>query len=179
MRAVLLACLLLAGCSQVSIDDYHGTSPELDLRTFFDGDLVAYGILMDRSGKVTRKFTATILASWEGDAGRLEEHFLFDDGEEQYRTWQLQAEGSNLYTGTAGDVVGTARGRIAGSAFNWEYQLEVPWRDDSIVVNLDDWLYLVDDIHLINRTTLRKFGFRVGELTLVIEKLQTSMTATD
>jgi hypothetical protein len=38
-------------------------------------------------------------------------------------------------------------------------------------VSLDDWLYLVDERHLLNRTTLTKFGFRVGELTLVIEKL--------
>jgi hypothetical protein len=67
-------------------------------------------------------------------------------------------------------VVGEASGAAAGSVFSWQYQLDVPWRDDSIVVNLDDWLYLVDEAHLLNRTTLSKFGFRVGELTLVIEK---------
>jgi len=39
------------------------------------------------------------------------------------------------------------------------------------VLNLDDWLYLVEENHLINRTQLRKFGFRVAELTLVIEKV--------
>lgn len=174
MKKILLSIMfvlpILSGCSQVSIESYEGTSPALDLKTFFDGDLMAYGILQDRSGKVTRKFTASIEASWSGEQGTLVEHFVFDDGEEQDRTWTLNHLGDNRYTGTAGDVIGTANGKIAGSAFNWTYQLDVPWGDGSIVLNLDDWLYLVEENHLINRTQLRKFGFRVAELTLVIEK---------
>lgn len=169
--AIILVMFLATGCSRVSIQDYQGTVPALDLKTFFDGELVAYGILQDRSGRVTRKFEATISASWQGDEGVLEEHFLFDDGEEQERTWHLVHLGGNRYTGTAGDVVGTASGATAGSAFNWRYQLEVPWNNGTIVVNLDDWLYLVEQDHLINRTRLTKFGFRVGELTLVIERV--------
>lgn len=172
MRSMLFAfVLVLAGCSRVSLDDYTGSAPALDLKRFFDGELVAYGILQDRAGRVTRKFTATIDASWEGEVGTLVEHFVYDDGEEDDRTWQLTHLGNNRYAGTAGDVVGTASGAIAGAAFNWQYRLEVPWRDGSIVLNLDDWLFLVDDEHLINRTDLRKFGFKVGELSLVIEKV--------
>lgn len=174
MRLVIVLLLLLpAACSRVSLDDYRDTRPVLDLKTFFNGELVAYGILQDRSGRVTRKFEATIAASWNGDEGVLEEHFIFDDGEEQDRTWRLVHLGDNRYTGQAGDVVGTASGGTAGSAFNWQYSLEVPWNEGTIVLNLDDWLYLVETNHLINRTRLKKFGFTVGELTLVIEKLST------
>jgi len=169
-KLILVLLVFLPACSRVALDDYQGTSPELDLKTFFDGELMAYGILQDRSGRVTRKFTATIDASWSGDQGTLVEHFVFDDGEEQDRTWQLTYHGDKRYSGVAGDVVGIANGQIAGSAFNWRYQLDVPWGDSSIVLSLDDWLYLVEENHLINRTELRKFGFKVAELTLVIEK---------
>ena len=162
---------LLNACQQVNIEDYQGSSPQLDLQTFFQGDLMAYGILQDRAGKVTRKFSASIEASWEGNTGTLEEHFLFDDGEQQARTWVLTDLGDGRITGTAGDVEGKASGRIVGSVFQWQYQLEVPYNDGTILVNLDDWLYLVDQNHLINKTELKKFGFRVGELTLVIEKI--------
>jgi len=55
--------------------------------------------------------------------------------------------------------------------FQWQYSLNVPWRSNTLEVNLNDWLYLVDAQHLLNKTTLTKFGFRVGELTLVIEKI--------
>jgi len=172
MKRLLIICIFfLSSCGQVSLDDYTNTRPVLDLKTFFDGKLLAHGILQDRSGRVTRRFTATIDASWEGEQGTLVEHFVFDDGEEQDRIWQIVHLGEGRYTGTAGDVVGTAQGQIAGSVFNWKYQLDVPWGDDSIVLNLDDWLYLVDEDHLINRTELRKFGFRVGELSLVIRKV--------
>lgn len=172
MRTLFLfLAVLVAGCSRVSIDDYAGASPALDLKEFFNGELVAYGILQNRSGQVTRKFEATITAYWRGEEGTLEEHFVFDDGEEQDRTWTLVHLGDNRYSGQAGDVVGMASGKVAGSAFNWRYRLDVPWNDGSIILNLDDWLYLVEENHLINRTALKKFGFTVAELTLVIEKV--------
>ena len=171
MRIIFILILfLISACSRVSLENYQGTFPALDLKAFFDGELIAYGILQNRSGQVIRKFSATIDASWVGDQGTLVEHFIYDDGEEQDRIWELTYQGDNLYTGIAGDVEGVARGEIAGSAFNWKYQLEVPWGDGSILLNLDDWLYLVEENHLINRTDLTKFGFRVAELTLVIEK---------
>lgn len=162
--------LLLSACSGTNIDTYSSTQPALDLRTFLQGDLMAYGMLQDRSGRMTRRFVATLQASWVGETGTLVEQFHFDDGEVQDRTWTITHLGNGQYIGTAGDVVGEAQGKIAGSVFQWQYQLDVPWNDGSIVVNLDDWLYLIDDRHVINKTTLTKFGFRVGELTLVIEK---------
>ncbi|MDY6982919.1 MAG: DUF3833 domain-containing protein [Pseudomonadota bacterium] len=167
---LLAATLLLGACGATGIDQYTGTQPTLDLREFFDGELIAYGMLQDRRGRMTRRFTATLQGSWQGDTGTLVEHFVFDDGEEQDRTWTLQHLGGGRYTGTAGDVIGTANGSTGGSVFRWNYQLDVPWRDGSIAVTLDDWLYLVDERHLLNRTAMTKFGFRVGELTLVIVK---------
>lgn len=171
LLCLLCATLLLGACGSVQVSDYATTAPALDLRQFFDGELRAYGMLQDRSGRMTRRFTATLNGTWNGDSGVLEEEFRFDDGEVQLRTWQLQHEGNGRYSGSAGDVVGTAGGSTGGAVFNWQYQLDVPWRDDSIVLQLDDWLYLVDERHLLNRTRLTKFGFRVGELTLLIEKL--------
>jgi len=171
LASIVFVSLLLFSCSSQSLDQYADTSPALDLKDFFNGELVAYGMLQNRSGVMTRRFTATIDASWEGDVGTLVEEFLFDDGEIQYRTWTLTALGNNNYQGVASDVVGEAEGSIVGSVFQWQYQLDVPCGDDTIVLNLDDWLYLIDENHLINKTKLTKFGFRVGELTLVIEKV--------
>ena len=168
---VAAACaLLLTACMGPLPGDYSATTPVLDMREFFDGSLTAHGMLQNRSGLMTRRFTASIEASWSGNEGTLVEHFIFDDGEEQDRTWTLQLGEDGVITGTAGDVVGTAEGVTAGSVLNWQYQLLVPYGDSTIQVNLDDWLYLIDENTLLNRTTLTKFGFRVGELTLVISK---------
>ena len=167
--ATSLLALLLGACSTTGIYDYAGTSPELDLKTFFAGDLKAYGIVQDRSGKVTRRFRADIKASWQGDEGILDEVFWFDDGERSTRLWRLQDVGDGNYVGTAGDVVGQASGQVRGSAFRWQYDLLIPFGGDEVQVRLDDWLYLVTENRLLNRTSIRKFGVEVGEVTLMIE----------
>src|SRR5688572_25994299 len=102
----LFFLLLVAGCSGTNINSYEGTLPELDLRTFLQGDLVAYGMLQNRSGQMTRRFVATLQASWSGENGTLIEQFRFDDGEVQDRTWVITHLGNGQYTGMAGDVVG-------------------------------------------------------------------------
>ncbi len=161
---------LVASCGQVEIQDYTNTQPTLNLRTFFDGELRAYGVLQNRSGKVTRKFTADIEANWDGNTGYLNEVFVFDDGERAIRNWTLNVEPSGNVFGTANDVIGIAKGRISGSAMRWVYTLSVPYNDGTIHVKIDDWLYLVNNEKIINKSVLKKFGFTVGHLTLVIEK---------
>ena len=165
--------LLMAGCSRVSIQSYQDTQPKLDLRTFFDGRLYAHGILQNRKGMVTRKFSAEIDARWEGNTGYLDEVFYFDDGKTETRNWVLTLHDDGRVSGTAGDVVGEAEGQLAGSALHWKYTLAVPYKGDTLNVLIDDWLYLVNENRLLNKSLLKKFGFRVGELTLMIEKDET------
>ncbi|MCP4789651.1 MAG: DUF3833 domain-containing protein [Gammaproteobacteria bacterium] len=38
-------------------------------------------------------------------------------------------------------------------------------------VNLDDWMYQINESLIMNRTIMTKWGFKVGEITLIIEKL--------
>lgn len=169
LSAVLL--LLTTSCTSVKIEDYADTTPALDLKTFFQGKLKVYGMLQDFSGTVTRRFTADIDASWQGNKGVLDEVFYFDDGERQTRIWQLTDHGDGRYSGTAGDVIGEAYGIARGFAFRWQYELAIPYQGDTLNVKLDDWLYLISDDRLINRTSLYKFGIEVGQLTLIIEQL--------
>lgn len=169
LAAIFMA--LVSACSSVDINDYSETTPKLDLRTFFQGDLKVYGMVQDFSGMMTRRFTADIQASWDGNNGVLDEQFYFDDGEEQTRIWQLTYEGDGNYSGTAGDVTGVAKGTTRGAAFRWQYELQIPYDGDTLSVKLDDWLYLITDDRLINRTSINKFGVEVGEITLIIERI--------
>jgi len=170
LALTLATAFMLVGCS-AKINDYKNDSPALYLDKFFVGNIVAHGMVQDRSGKVTQRFRADIIGTWEGDQGVLDEVFYWDDGREQTRVWQLTKTGPNSYEGTAGDVVGVARGTTAGNALHWVYQLEVPFRDSTIAITLDDWMFLLDEDRLVNRTEMRKFGFRVGEITIYMERL--------
>jgi len=161
---------LLAGC-KATIVDYQGTQPAFEMNEFFDGELRAYGMVQSRSGKVIRRFNATLSGSWNGDAGVLDEHFVYDDGETQQRIWNLQKLPNGQYQGFANDVAGAAYGNSRGFAFNWHYTLLIEVQGKAWKIDLNDWIYLLDKKRIINRTVMKKWGFKVGEITLFIEKI--------
>ncbi len=67
-------------------------------------------------------------------------------------------------------MVGTATGTRAGNALNWRYVLALEVRGRTWNISFDDWMYLLDERTLVNRATMRKFGFRVGEVILFFRK---------
>ena len=171
MKNLLLAfaALLVAGCASTDVTHYRSASPVLDLATYFNGTIDGWGMFQDRSGRVVRRFTVRIDARWDGPQGTLDEHFVFDDGEKQNRVWKLVKDGDR-YTGTAGDVVGTATGMQQGNAFNLKYVLALPVEGRVWNMAMDDWMWAVDETTVLNRTTMTKLGFRVGEVTLAFRK---------
>jgi hypothetical protein len=161
-------------CSSASIEDYQNTTPRLDLATFFDGKLTAAGIVQDFSGKVTRKFTVTMEANWtdspEGKQGVINEWFIYDDGEKQTRVWEITDKGNGVYQGTANDILGIAQGESRGSALRWRYDMQLAVDGSEYQVHFDDWMFLVDNQTIINKSDIIKFGITVAQVTLVISK---------
>jgi hypothetical protein len=169
-RVIVITVLIgaLIACSAVQVTEYSGARPLLDIEHFFNGDLTAHGVVKDRSGRVIRHFNADIKAHWKNGEGTLVEDFVFDDGETQRRIWTLKAEGAGRYTGTAGDVVGMAQLQQAGNSLFLDYVLRLPYKGREVDVRVDDRMYLVSPNILINESNLSKFGWRVGNLLLVI-----------
>lgn len=168
---VCVFALLLVSCSAPNVEHYSKTTPNFDFKTFFSGKLKAYGVVQDFKGELTRKLVVDMNATWEGNQGVIEEDFVYDDGETQKRIWKITLNDDNTLTGTAADVLGVAQGKSDGSVFHWNYNVELPYDGSTLEVNFDDWMYLVTQSRLINRTSIVKFGVEVGEVTLVIEKI--------
>ena len=174
-RRLLLAAatgsaLMLGGCASQSIDQYRAEKPELDLQQYFNGTLDAYGVFTDRSGAVVKRFTVVMNCSWQGNEGVLDEDFTYSDGTTQKRVWRLTKLPDGKYTGTAGDVVGTAQGQARGNAFFWTYTLSLPVDGKVYDVQFEDWMYLMTDKVMLNKATMRKFGVTLGEVTLSFTK---------
>jgi hypothetical protein len=163
--------IALSACSSVSVEDYAANNPQMVVEEFFNGKLLAHGIVKDRDGRVIRYFSATIDASWRDGIGTLDESFVFDDGEQQKRMWTLKPSADNHYIATAGDVIGEGKMKIAGNSVFLDYVLRVPYDGDSIDLRIDDRMYLVSERVLLNESIMTKWGFEVGSLMLVIEKL--------
>ena len=175
MRAAALAATapaaMLAGCASAPVPaDYAAEKPALDLRRYFDGELVAHGIFTDRGGKVARRFTVQMTGTWQGNQGTLDERFTYSDGKTERRVWRLTDLGNGRYTGRADDVVGEAQGQAAGNALNWRYTLRLPVDGKVYEVQFDDWMYLVDERVMLNKARMSKFGIFLGEVTLSFTK---------
>ncbi|QID17080.1 DUF3833 domain-containing protein [Nitrogeniibacter mangrovi] len=159
----------LGGCG-TTIEAYRDTTPRLVLEDYFNGTLDAWGMFQDRSGKVIKRFHVLIEARWQGAVGRLDERFTYDDGSTQRRVWTLTARGDGHYTGLADDVVGQAQGQARGNALRWRYVMALPVNGKTYHVDFDDWMYLMGDGVLLNRSVMSKFGVRLGEVTLSFRK---------
>lgn len=169
--ALVGAGTLLSGCaSDPQPSDYAAEKPMLDLREYFNGELVAHGIFTDRAGKVVRRFTVQMKCTWQGDQGVLDEDFTYSDGKKERRIWRLTRLPDGRYTGTADDVKGQASGQVAGNAFQWKYTLKLPVDGTVYEVQFDDWMYLMDERVMLNKAVMSKFGFRLGEVTLAFYK---------
>ena len=151
-------------------EDFKNSKPDMKIEEYFDGPVKAWGILQNRNGKVTRQFKADMFGKFEDNTLILEEDFYWTDGEKQKRIWKIKKIDNNYYEGSAPDVVGIAKGFQYGSAFKFEYQLNVPFKNKNIKITFDDWIFKQDENVAINRATLTKFGFKVGELTVFFKK---------
>ena len=167
---ILALALSIAGCGSVDVTRYADQQPTLNLERFFSKPVKAWGMVQKRSGEVTKRFEVNIVSRREGNNLILDERFLYSDGTRQGRIWTLTPEGEGRWTGRAHDVVGVAQGEVAGNALHWRYRLNVPVDGTTYEMSMDDWMYLMDEDTLINRTSMSKLGVEVGQVTLFFRR---------
>ena len=171
--SLIIILILITSCtnnSSMKPEDFINKEPRLIIEDYLSGNVKAWGILQNRSGKVTRQFSADLNGSWDGKNLILNEKFEWNDGEIQTRQWKIKKIDDNNYEGTADDVVGTAKGFSYGPAFKFEYVLLVPVKGKEIKISFDDWIFLQDENVAINKAKMTKFGFKVAELTVFFYK---------
>ncbi|MDC3173962.1 DUF3833 domain-containing protein [Candidatus Pelagibacter sp.] len=170
--SLIIVIFLFTSCSKNTMkpEDFKNKEPRLIIEEYLSGNVKAWGVLQNRSGKVTRQFSADLDGTWDGKQLILKEKFNWDDGEIQNREWTINKIDDNHYEGTAGDVAGKAKGYSYGPAFKFEYVLLVPVKGKEMKITFDDWIFKQDERVAINRATMTKFGFKVAELTVVFVK---------
>mgnify|MGYP006285500677 CR=1 FL=1 len=162
--------MFLSSCAGQTLSHYEGATPAFDLQEYFTGPVKAWGIVQDRSGNIVRRFDVDMVGTWDGDTGTLDEDFRYYDGKTEKRIWTITRTGTHTYEGTAGDILGVAKGEKRGNALRWAYQMDLPVGDSTYRVNFDDWMYQMNDGVLINRSYIKKFGITFAELTIFFKK---------
>jgi len=169
------ALLLFGACSGQDIESYRDKRPLFQPKSFFNGHLVAKGMVTNRSGEVIQRFTCNIIGSWNGNKGLLDETFTYTNKNSENprkRLWKLELiPEKHILKGKAGDIVGEAVGEYVGNAFNFNYTLKVPVDGKTYDISVNDWMYLIDENTLMAKSDMSKWGFGVGQVTLVMTKV--------
>ena len=173
ITVTVLVLLGLTGCMAMTSDDFTDKSPKFVLEKYFHGKTRAWGLFEDRFGNVRRQFVVDINGNWDGTILTLDEDFVFDDGEKDFRQWRIKKLNDGTYEGRADDVIGTAKGIASGNSLHWSYVLDLKRDgDSSIKVKLDDWMFLQTGGVLLNRARMSKFGIELGQITISFKKIE-------
>jgi hypothetical protein len=167
---LILCTFLLTSCAMTDVQHYQGAKPVLDLEKYFAGTTDAWGMFQQRDGAVLKRFHVIIEGKKINGQLVLDERFTYDDGSKQQRIWRLTKQSDGSWSGLADDVKGEAVGHIAGNALNWRYTLLLPVDGKIYEMQMDDWMYLIDEDNMINRASMRKFGVEFGQVTLFFRR---------
>ena len=89
---------------------------------------------------------------------------LQSGGSRQSRHWTLTLGNDGSIKAEAPDVVGEGTGQQTGAGVQLNYRIKLPKESGGHVLDTTDWMYLIENGAIINRSQFRKFGFKVAEL---------------
>jgi hypothetical protein len=144
--------------------DYAGTEPAIDIRRHLSGPILCEGVIYGPLGRISSRFIADMDGHWEGNRGTLKEAFRYVGGNSQDREWQLILGNDGAVVAEADDLVGQGWGQQEGSSLRLNYRIKLPKHAGGWVLDVTDWMYLMENGTIINRSQFRKFGIKVAEL---------------
>lgn len=165
--AILLVLIVLKGrfasfMAQTPTDYTDG--PMFNMREVFNGPIECEGVIYGPTGRVTSRFEADFVASWDGNVGTVKEEFRYDTGNVQHRQWTFTLGNDGSILADAPDLVGTGTGMQHGSAVQLNYNIKLTDEAGGHVLNTTDWMYMTPNGNVMNRSQFRKFGIKVAEL---------------
>lgn len=168
----LLAILTrLTGFRTQKPGDFAATGPAFDMRLHLNGPILCEGVIYGPLGRVSSRFVADMHGSWEGNTGTLAETFRYDTGVVQERCWTLRVDDAGAIIADAPDLVGSGSGTQQGPAVQMKYRIKLDASAGGHELNVIDWMYLMENGTIMNRSQFRKFGLPVAELIATMRKV--------
>ncbi|MEM0947855.1 MAG: DUF3833 domain-containing protein [Pseudomonadota bacterium] len=170
MLGLVWAKTRFAGFMAQKPEDLAGSGPEFELREHLKGPILCEGVIYGPTGRVSSRFVADMDAHWDGNVGVMTEQFRYDSGAVQDRAWQLTLGNDGSIKAEAEDVVGVGSGQQTGAGVQLKYRIRLPEESGGHVLDATDWMYLVENGTIINRSQFRKYGFKVAELVATMRR---------
>jgi hypothetical protein len=153
-------------------EHYSDTAPGFDIKKHLGGNMVSDGVIYGPTGRVVTRFVADMEGVWDGETGTLSEFFSYAGGGGIERKWFLEMGENGTFTATADDIIGVATGVQSGATVQLKYKLKLAEDAGGHILDVVDWLYLMENGTIINRSQMRKFGIKVAELVASIRPVE-------
>lgn len=141
-----------------------------ELTTFLHGRTRAWGIFEDRFGRLRRRFEVAMVGTWSSGVFVLDEQFIYDDGRIEHRVWRVTPLSDGRFSATCDDCIGVAIGQCTTDSVEMTYKFRLRLPSRTLVVDFVDRLYKINGTSAVNRATVRKWGFKIGDLSLFFLK---------
>lgn len=168
LGAAIVVALILVKARFASfmaqVPDDYSDGPMLNMREVFNGPIECEGVIYGPTGRVTSRFEADFIASWDGNIGTVREEFRYDSGNVQHREWKFTLGNDGSMKAEAPDLVGVGTGQQHGSAVQLNYNIKLTDEAGGHVLAVNDWMYMTPNGNVMNRSQFRKFGIKVAEL---------------
>ncbi|MDC0011880.1 DUF3833 domain-containing protein [Octadecabacter sp.] len=168
LGAAIVVALILVKARFASfmaqVPDDYSDGPMFNMREVFNGPIECEGVIYGPTGRVTSRFEADFIASWDGNIGTVREEFRYDSGNVQHREWKFTLGNDGSIKAEAPDLVGVGTGQQHGSAVQLNYNIKLTDEAGGHVLAVNDWMYMTPNGNVMNRSQFRKFGIKVAEL---------------
>ena len=167
--------LVLAGCGATNISRFANGQPSMAPDLWMTGTVDGYGVVFDRFGTVKSQFHAHEVGSWSPASATLtlRETITYLQGDRQPptgRTWRFVQTSPGRWTGTAGDIIGTAIGEQQGNAWHLRFHQLLPIGGRRVEVTVDDWRFREADNVAVDRSTISKLGIGLATAEIAFVK---------
>jgi hypothetical protein len=142
----------------------------LDLLAFLEGETLAQGVFEDRYGRLKRRFSVEMRGRGSGNDFTLDEHFTYDDGIEEFRTWRLRRGAGGRFSGRCAESVGDARGWCTRGMARMDATLRLPMGNRALRLHFADAFYRIGADRAFSRSIVSKWCIRVGTVLMVYQK---------
>ena len=139
----------------------HRTSCESTVRCpnrSGSGDVVVYAHTLTNNGNA------------DDSVGGANGALVNNTGSASYGSGRLTLGNDGAIKAEAPDVVGQGTGMQKGPTVLLNYRLRLPEGSGGHVLDVTDWMYLVENGTIMNRSQFRKFGITVAELVATLSE---------
>ena len=169
----IIFCLVfpfLTGCANPSMKNVVSKETPLELLEYFDGETMAWGLVVDRFGNLQRTFKVKLTGKRDEKKLLLKEYFTYNDGEREYREWVITKTKAGSYEGTSKDTIGVAKGKKIGNTVRMVYDTKISIGETDLRVSFDDRFVKSDKKVVINRAEILKWGIKIADVTIFFSK---------